>query len=110
MAQADKFIDMLERGEAPPNQELDNHMIIAQKMNEFRLTEKYETMDPMHRKMFDAFLEVQVQWGMQMINPSVNVKKPHERLAKAGGPKSIHPPGQVPSMGPPPMPPQGGPR
>lgn len=76
--QINKYLEMIQHGEMPPIHELDNHNMFIDKLNDFRMTDKYETLSPEIKQIFEMFLEGHIQAQMKLLNPGIDMPQPHE--------------------------------
>jgi len=55
----------------PPVSKYDNHVLFIQELNEYRKTEKYESLDVEKKEVFLAVLDAHTTWAAKLANPAV---------------------------------------
>ncbi len=72
MAQINRGLDMMQKGEIPPVNELDNHPLWVQEVNRFRKSDKFEKMDDHLKAIIEANMEEHLQMFTNLQNPGLN--------------------------------------
>ncbi len=69
IAQSQRFIDQLKNNEQPELNEFDNHGVLFQEINRFRITEG-QNLNPVIKMHVDFFLNRLVDYGVKMESPT----------------------------------------
>lgn len=85
MSQIKRGIQLLESGQVPEVDELDNHVLWIQELNRYRKGDKFETLAPEIQMNFRNILEQHVQWMVKLtVPPTVEPPLPEETSAAPG--------------------------
>lgn len=72
MTQINSQIDMIERGEQPEVNELDNHSLHIQEKNRYRKSDKFKSLSPKAQQILLADIEFHVQELVNIENPNMD--------------------------------------
>jgi hypothetical protein len=78
-------IEMLEKDITPPIHELDNHVLYAKRLNQYRKTDRFKNLPIELRMNFERFMEEHIQMQMQANNPSLGMPTPTQLMAAQKG-------------------------
>lgn len=107
-AQVKKTIDFIKEGKMPPLEELDNHMLFIQELNDFRKSDDFDQMDEEKQTLLKYVIEWHVQAQVRIQNPGL----PQQQQLAEHMMTALHqmpPPGADAQGNPVAMPPQGPP-
>lgn len=73
--QIKEHLDMIENGQIPPREELDNHPLHIQDKNKYRKTDKFKKLDPYEQQLLLDDIEWHVQAVVRLQNPSLEMNQ-----------------------------------
>lgn len=89
LQRVNKNLAMIEQGQMPELSEFDMHKYHLWKMDEYRLSDKYQKLDDDRRQLFDFVMEWHVQALVNLQNPAVAQQKMMAEIAMSKNPQ-IH--------------------
>jgi hypothetical protein len=72
MAQINRDLDQIKKGEIPDVNELDNHPLHVQEKNRYRKSDKYGSLSEQSRAILEANIEEHLQEQVRLQNPGLN--------------------------------------
>ncbi len=72
MAQIHKSLDMIEKGVEPSIHELDNHVLFVTELNEYRISDKYDSLGVQEKALLEKFIEGHIAYGVRLANPGLD--------------------------------------
>lgn len=77
MGMIQKEIRTIEAGGMPRINKLDPHILAIQELNDYRMTDKYDSMDPMRQGNLLATIDLHTQMMMKLQDPSIETEAEH---------------------------------
>lgn len=75
ITQIKQQIEMIENGEVPPVDELDNHPLHIQEKNRYRKSDKFTKLPPENQKIMRDNIEAHIQAMVSLANPGLDKQK-----------------------------------